>query len=201
VVRRGRHGNAHRTAECSSPSGSLPELCKQLWKGRVIATTDHDSCVCCLDCRPEKLVQVCDWLVQDLGFAFATLIVEEEPESVWLLTYIFFKDRTSPRVHVELRQNADAASIPSISTVIPAADWHEREAEDLFGLTFEGHPRLGEFIPARGLARRRQSDAQKLQRAPAARPQGAGRDLGAAGDCDSSRRIRHADRPGVLGFC
>ena len=28
----------------------------------------------------------------------------------------------------------------------PSFDWHEREAEDLFGLRFEGHPRLGEFV-------------------------------------------------------
>ena len=29
---------------------------------------------------------------------------------------------------------------------VHAADWHEREAEDLFGLNFAGHPRLGDFI-------------------------------------------------------
>jgi formate hydrogenlyase subunit 5 len=34
------------------------------------------------------------------------------------------------------------SSVPSISTIIHAADWHEREAWDLFGLVFEGHPRL-----------------------------------------------------------
>ena len=35
---------------------------------------------------------------------------------------------------------------PSIVKFVHAADWHEREAEDLFGLIFEGHPRLGDFI-------------------------------------------------------
>ena len=36
--------------------------------------------------------------------------------------------------------------MPSISVPINAADWYEREAEDLFGLEFEEHPRLGDFV-------------------------------------------------------
>jgi Ni,Fe-hydrogenase III large subunit/Ni,Fe-hydrogenase III component G len=30
--------------------------------------------------------------------------------------------------------------VPSISAQVPAANWHEREAQDLFGVTFAGHP-------------------------------------------------------------
>jgi len=37
-------------------------------------------------------------------------------------------------------------TFPRHRQIVHAADWHEREAEDLFGLLFEGHPRLGDFI-------------------------------------------------------
>ena len=40
----------------------------------------------------------------------------------------------------------EEATVPSISSEVHAADWHEREVEDLFGLHFENHPRLGDFI-------------------------------------------------------
>ena len=32
--------------------------------------------------------------------------------------------------------------IPTISDIIPAANWHERECYDFFGITFTGHPNL-----------------------------------------------------------
>jgi NADH-quinone oxidoreductase subunit C len=32
--------------------------------------------------------------------------------------------------------------VPSVITVWPTADWHEREAYDLMGIRIEGHPNL-----------------------------------------------------------
>ena len=40
----------------------------------------------------------------------------------------------------------EVTAAPSISAEVHAADWHEREIEDLFGLHFENHPRLGDLI-------------------------------------------------------
>lgn len=36
--------------------------------------------------------------------------------------------------------------VPSMMPVWPAADWHERETYDLFGIHFEGHPRLERIL-------------------------------------------------------
>src|SRR5262249_57654431 len=36
----------------------------------------------------------------------------------------------------------DGEPVPSVVTVWPTADWHEREAYDLMGIRFEGHPEL-----------------------------------------------------------
>jgi formate hydrogenlyase subunit 5 len=125
----------------------LPALCQGKWHGRVSAALDGNTGICRLRCAPGDLVNLCQWLGHELGFAFATLIVEENAEA-WTLLYIFYKDARTPWAYVELALASGVTTVPSISGLAqgPSADWHEREAEDLFGLTFEGHPRLGEFV-------------------------------------------------------
>jgi formate hydrogenlyase subunit 5 len=126
---------------------SLSELCSSLWDGKVTSTFDGTQTTR-LHCEPDQLVPVCQLLSRDLGFAFATLVVEETVDAGWLLRHVFYNDSEPSWVYVEVELEAGATTVPSISGLVhgPSADWHEREAEDLFGLAFEGHPRLGEFI-------------------------------------------------------
>ena len=42
----------------------------------------------------------------------------------------------------------DNPHIPSVADLWPAADWHEREAYDLFGIDFPGHPDLRRILCA-----------------------------------------------------
>ena len=127
------------------------------WNGRLVATVDSATEVCRIECRPAELLELCEWLTEEQGFSLATLIVEDGSASGWLLTYIFYKDTDAPWIHVELVVDAQTRTVPSIVGLAqgPSADWHEREAEDLFGLRFEGHPRLGhqEVLPPLGRSR------------------------------------------------
>ena len=45
----------------------------------------------------------------------------------------------APRVRLQVWVD-DGEAVPSVVSVWPTADWHEREAWDLFGIRFEGHP-------------------------------------------------------------
>ncbi|HEX6663492.1 MAG TPA: NADH-quinone oxidoreductase subunit C [Gaiellaceae bacterium] len=40
----------------------------------------------------------------------------------------------------------DAEAVPSVVPVWPTADWHEREAWDLMGIPFDGHPNLSRIL-------------------------------------------------------
>ena len=42
----------------------------------------------------------------------------------------------------------DNPHIPSVADLWPAADWHEREAFDMFGIIFDGHPDLRRILCA-----------------------------------------------------
>ena len=129
-------------------SASFAALCGSRWQGEVVATLDEAGRACRVECGPGHLRDLCEWLTLDLDFAFATLVVEQTPRVGWSLLYAFYKDANSPWVHVALKLDAAVSAVPSVVDLFhgPSFDWHEREAEDLFGLHFEGHPRLGEFI-------------------------------------------------------
>ena len=47
----------------------------------------------------------------------------------------------APRLRVQVWVD-DGEPVPSVVSVWPTADWHEREAWDMMGIPFEGHPNL-----------------------------------------------------------
>lgn len=94
--------------------------------------------------RAHALNAVCKFLFWEAGCSFGGIVVEEQqPE--WHLTYLFLLP-LKHWVRVYLAIPSDKLTVPSISAEVHAADWSEREVEDLFGLHFEQHPRLGDFV-------------------------------------------------------
>ena len=60
---------------------------------------------------------------------------------IWIL-YSFTKNE---RLRVKT-QIADGAHIPSVAFLWPTANWLEREAFDMFGIQFDGHPELKRIL-------------------------------------------------------
>jgi len=96
-------------------------------------------------CSRVVLAELCGRLFLEWNFSFAGLIIEEGA-SEWQLRYVFYGEADAGWVHVLVTAPLAEKTFPSIVKFVHAADWHEREAEDLYGLVFEGHPRLGDFI-------------------------------------------------------
>jgi len=121
------------------------ELLWSQWKGRILVKRDDESAVVKVECSPADLRQFCEWIFER-GYALGTQVVEETSTG-YQLTYVFYSEPNEPWIFVETRVGAgeNAPSLVELSSG-PSFDWHEREAEDLFGLQFEGHPRLGEFV-------------------------------------------------------
>ena len=53
--------------------------------------------------------------------------------------------REAPRLRLQVWCE-DGEPVPSVVSVWPTADWHEREAWDLMGIRIEGHPKLERII-------------------------------------------------------
>ena len=58
--------------------------------------------------------------------------------------FVHHKKKERKAIHVLAK--GDPPSVPSITPLWPAADFYEREAFDMFGITFEGHPNLTRIL-------------------------------------------------------
>ncbi len=50
------------------------------------------------------------------------------------------------RIRVEASAPEGDPHVPSVVSVYPTADWHERETWDMFGIVFDGHPALTRIL-------------------------------------------------------
>ena len=50
------------------------------------------------------------------------------------------------RLRLEVALESTDAVCPSLVSVFPTADWHERETWDMFGIVFDGHPSLTRIL-------------------------------------------------------
>ncbi len=62
------------------------------------------------------------------------------------ISYELYSMAHRHRLRVKVGVAEDDARVPSVTTVHPTADWHERETYDFYGITFEGHPDLRRIL-------------------------------------------------------
>lgn len=92
--------------------------------------------------KPEEVVAAAQ-LLDQFGFAIDTVTgVDWLAEGQMEVVYDYFHPLSSVRVAVRTRVPRATPEVPTISTVFPGADWHERETHDFFGIRFAGHPNL-----------------------------------------------------------
>jgi NADH-quinone oxidoreductase subunit C len=135
-----------------------------------------------------RALEIVRWLHDDPGQQYTYLsdvtAVEyrdsEQPiEVVWHLRSLPF--RRFLRLKAELRKDV-ALEVDSVWPVFKAADWMEREAFDMFGIKFVGHPDLRRILMWEGYRegfplrkdfplRGRFSRAEQLRQALAANPE------------------------------
>ncbi|GAA3003237.1 NADH-quinone oxidoreductase subunit C [Actinokineospora diospyrosa] len=68
--------------------------------------------------------------------------VAQRLHSVYHLTSMTYRRR----IRLEVAVDVDDAHIPSVVEVYPTADWQEREAWDMFGIVYDGHPALTRIL-------------------------------------------------------
>ena len=132
-----------------------------------------------LTTSPSDIVAVLKFLRDDVQTQFVSFVdicgVDyPEREQRFDVVYHLLSPRQNMRLRVRVRTDADTP-IPSVVEIYPGADWFEREAYDLYGILFTGHPDLRRLLtdygfeghplrkdfPLTGFTEVRYDDAQK----------------------------------------
>ncbi|MCD6301735.1 MAG: NADH-quinone oxidoreductase subunit C [Staphylothermus sp.] len=97
--------------------------------------------------KKERLREVSRFVHDILDSYFRTMAaVDERPiNNTFAAYYVFGKDEMGLNIIIETHTDPLDPEIPSISDLVPAADWYELEAWDLLGIKFTGR-RLYRFI-------------------------------------------------------
>lgn len=98
----------------------------------------------------DRIPEIAVMLTTELGGEFATLVVEDTGSDRFMARYFFYlgpaQVESTRGIVLELLTETENGELPSISDQVHAADWYEREAEDMFGIQIAGHPFLGDFV-------------------------------------------------------
>jgi NADH-quinone oxidoreductase subunit C len=106
-----------------------------------------------LHIRPERIAEVCQSLRDDEALRFELCsslsgvdylgdVEGRRLHVVYHLTSLTYRRR----IRLEAAVSAEEPHLPSVTSVYPTADWQEREAYDMFGLIFDGHPNLTRIL-------------------------------------------------------
>jgi len=98
----------------------------------------------------DQIVEVCRALRDEFGFnvlsAETAVDYWPEQEPRFHMIYQLYSLPHNLRIGLRVPLNGNSPSLPTIETVYPNANWHEREIWDMFGIQFEGHSDLRRIL-------------------------------------------------------
>jgi NADH-quinone oxidoreductase subunit C len=98
--------------------------------------------------KKESLVAVCRWLKEEPELAFdlcSCISGTDDTKDLWVVYHLYSIPKNQ-RAVLKVNVGRENPSLPSVSEVWRAADWHERETYDMYGIRFEGHPDLRRIL-------------------------------------------------------
>lgn len=114
----------------------------------ALKSTDLEGIEQSVTVEANSIADVCEFLKTEADLQFTSLMClsgvdfEDRMEVVYHLHSLLHNHRLT--VKVELPR--EDPKLPTVTSVWNAANWHEREAYDMFGIIFDDHPDLRRIL-------------------------------------------------------
>jgi NADH-quinone oxidoreductase subunit C/D len=101
---------------------------------------------------PKFLLTFARAIRDELGYDYLSSVtaVDYLPDGLFEVVYHAYKTTGGPGLNFKVQVPRDQPVVPSLVSIFPGAEFQEREAWDLMGIRFEGHPDLRRILTWEG---------------------------------------------------
>jgi NADH-quinone oxidoreductase subunit C len=144
--------SAPETTVAELPPGTVFDLFQEALPG-VQMTAAQTGLDVAVTVRREDLLHVMQTVRDDqrLAFDFLRSLSGVDYLDELEVAYHIYSYRHGHSAAIKSRCPPDDAHMPTVSHLWQTANWHEREAAELFGFVFDGHPDLRPLLTEEGL--------------------------------------------------
>ena len=118
----------------------------------ILGVTPHPGTAGRVQFRPSAALEVFREMHDVLGFDHLSMVGGIDWVDHREVFYVLWSDAARQYVHLAADLPGADPHIESATSVWPSANWHEREAWELVGITFDHHPDLRHLLTPEGYA-------------------------------------------------
>lgn len=101
---------------------------------------------------PENMISIAGFIKENFGFDHAESVSgtdypkDNQIEVVYHIGSYSVEELIPKILALSTRTNRDEPRLPSLISIFPSVEYHERETFEMIGAYFEGHPRMERFL-------------------------------------------------------
>ncbi|MBI3590741.1 MAG: NADH-quinone oxidoreductase subunit C [Candidatus Melainabacteria bacterium] len=101
-----------------------------------------------LELETKDLVTACNLLKEspETKFDFLVLITSTDMKKGYQSIYTLHSTKTKKSLRIKITMPKNNPIVPTVSHIWSTADWYEREAFDMMGIIYTGHPNLKRIL-------------------------------------------------------
>ncbi len=117
---------------------------KEEFGDEIIELIEEENYDPFINVKPEKMTDICLFLRdgEEMDFDYLIMITGMDLGDDLGVVYHLYSLEYKHTIVLKLKVPKDKPDVPTVERVWRSADWHEREAWDMFGINFLGHHNL-----------------------------------------------------------